>query len=224
MCSSAADDNLTPVAAPIGLPITATVALSPAAARARLWAALAGTEENPWRLERPALGAQFKEFFLSGNEEDQKSVDAEFQPLLKGGGNDYTAPLTLSVLPPNTADAGLAAYIGLPVAARAQDLLISHSRRGWHDYWHVVEYQQAGTPQQYSVDYIVHLAPVGSDSTKLHLFGVKATVLDGKEWRILAGQDGLGLPWPRHVDKRRDVLPSPTDKRAVLATLVKLLN
>ena len=127
-------------------------------------------------------------------------------------------------MPPGTADAGLVAYIALPATARAQDLLISHSRRGTGGFWAASEYQRDGKTLPYCADYIVHFASTGPDSTRVQLFGIGAVVADGTEWRTAAAQDGLGLPWPRKFDKQRPVLPSLADKQAVLAALAKVLK
>ena len=72
------------VDAPSAAPVAATVAGAVRTVRARLRATLAGTDTNPWRLERPALGVRFGEFFLSVNEQNRAAVDALFQPLLPG--------------------------------------------------------------------------------------------------------------------------------------------
>ena len=209
-----------PPAAPVG----ATVAGSVMTVRARLFAALQGAEVPLQTLSHPELGRQFQAFVLYTNEAARPSIDATFQPVDKLGSTDFSAPPSTARLPPGTADAALVAYLALPPAARAHDLLVQHGRLGYDQYWRAPEYQSAGPALPYRADYILHFAPDGTDRTYLEVIAFGAWVLDGKEWRVTAAQDGLGLPWPRRVDKQRDVLPSRADKQTVLAALLKLLD
>lgn len=220
MCTSAADDGLAASPPPAANSTSATVSVPLAEARTRIFGALQGQEVPLQVLHHPKIGHQFQDFVLYTNE--QQGIDNRFRPSDDQGNSDGVGPLKVTHLPPGTVEAALVAYVALPEAARTNDLLLSHGRMGYHDYWRAPEYQRAGEGLPYRADYIVHFAPVNSTTTRLEVIAFGAWVLDGKEWRVLAGQDGLGLPWPRKVDKMRDVLPSRVDKEVVLAHLLKL--
>lgn len=205
-------------AVPPEQPATATVPLPLATVRARVVAALQGNEVPLQVLRHPALGPQFDDFVLHQN--NQQWVDYQFRTL-DGLNAAPEAPMSVKLLPPVTVSAALRAYIALPDADRAADLYFS---RGRGPFWSVAEYQRAGHALPYTCDHLIHLAAASAGSTRIEVIALRSRVLDGNEWRLAAGQDGLGLPLPRRLPRSRDVTPAATDQHQVLAQLVKLAN
>lgn len=193
---------------------TATVA------RARIFAALQGKEVPLQVLSHPELGPQFDDFILYTNE--QQRIDYEFRQLDKGGAvmssDEITMNLDHQLLA--TITLALREFITLPVPARAADLLM---QRGRGPFWSVSEYHDAqNQPLPYTCDHLIHFSALAADRTQIEVIALHSYIHDGKEWRLAAGQDGLGLPWPRRLPRSRDVPPSATDQQQVLAQLVKL--
>lgn len=213
-----ADEAVYDAAAGAALPpATAVVAQPLAVVRARIWAALQGQEVALQVLHHPALGPQFDDFLLYPNE--QQRIDNRFRRY-DGLNSADTVAMHLGDEPPATITPALRAYITLPVRARATDLLL---QRGPGPFWPVPEYRDAqGQPLPYTCDHIVHLTALDAARTQLEIITLGSRVLDGKEWRLAAGQDGLGLPWPRRMPRSRDVAPSAADQQQVLARLVQL--
>lgn len=199
---------------------TATVAQPLATVRARIFAALQGKEVPLQVLNHPELGPQFDDFVLYTNE--QQRIDYGFRQIDDGHGvtSSDEVPMNLDKQPPGTITAALREFITLPVPARAADLLF---QRGRGPFWSVPEYRDAqNQPQPYTCDHIIHFTALAPDRTQIEVIALNSRILDGKEWRVSAGQDGLGLPWPRRMPRSRDVPPSATDQQQVLAQLVKL--
>lgn len=212
--SEAASDPNAGAAVPAA---TAVVAQPLPAVRSRIWAALQGKEVDLQVLHHPELGPQFDDFILYSNE--QQRIDYRFRRYDYFNSSD-TVAMHLGYDPPATVTSALRRYIKLPVPARAADLLL---QRGPGPFWPVPEYQDAqGQPLPYTCDHIVHLTALDATRTQLEVITVGSRVLDGKEWRLYGGQDGLGLPLPRRLPRSRDVAPSATDQQAVLARLVQL--
>jgi hypothetical protein len=196
---------------------TATVAQPLATVRARIWQALQGPEVALQVLHHPALGPQFDDFLLHPNE--QQRIDYHFRRY-DGLNVADTVAMHLRDEPPATITPALRRYIALPVPARAADLLL---QRGRGPFWPVPEYRDAqGQPLPYTCDHIVHFTALDATHTQLEIITLGSRVLDGKEWRLDGGQDGLGLPWPRRMPRSRDVAPSAADQQQVLARLVQL--
>ena len=195
---------------------TATVPLPLPTVRARIFSALQGAEVPLQVLHHPELGLQFDGFVLYTNENHR--IDYEFRTS-DGLNFDPAVPMNVKLLPPVTVSPALLAYIALPEAARSADLYFSRAR---YPFWSVAEYQRDGQPLPYLCDHILHFTAASATSTQLEVITLHARILDGKEWRIAADQDGLGLPLPRHLPRSRDVAPAASDQQQVLAQLVKL--
>ncbi|MDO7873573.1 hypothetical protein Q5H93_02430 [Hymenobacter sp. ASUV-10] len=199
---------------------TATVAQPLATVRAHIFAALQGKDVPLQVLSHPELGPQFDDFVLYTNE--QQRIDYEFRQLDKGGAvmSSDEVPMNLDNEPPATITPALREFITLPVPGRTADLLM---QRGRGPFWSVPEYHDAqNQPLPYTCDHLVHFTAQDEERTQIEIISLNSYVQDGKEWRLSAGQDGLGLPWPRRMPRSRDVLPSVTDQQQVLAQLVKL--
>ena len=209
--------SMTPAATPVPA-ATATVPLPLAEARRRVWAALQGREVPLQVLHHPELGPQFDDFVLHPN--DQRWIDYNFRTL-DGLNAAPEQPMSVKLLPPVTVSPALLAYIALPDEARTADLYFS---RGRGPFWPAAEYQRDGQPLSYTCDHIIHFTALAANSTQLEVIGLHSRVLDGKEWRLAAGQDGLGLPLPRRLPRSRDVAPAASDQQQVLAQLVQLLK
>lgn len=200
-------------------PTTATVAQPLATVRSRIWAALQGREVDLQVLHHPELGPQFDDFILYAN--NQQAIDYHFRRY-DGLNVADTVTMHLRDEAPVTITPALRRYITLLAPARAADLLL---QRGPGPFWPVPEYQDAqGQPLPYTCDHIVHFTALDATHTQVEIITLGARVLDGKEWRLAAGQDGLGLPWPRRMPRSRDVAPSAADQQQVLARLVQLVE
>ncbi len=198
-------------------PATALVPLPPATASARVYAALQKAEVPLQVLTHPELGPMFSNFVLYDNK--QSRIDNGFRVRPEGDYSEKVYPLTLANQPPVTITPALQAYVALPEADRAADLLMSIGR----DYWPSPDYQRGGQPLPYSCDFILHFGPANG-GTLLEVIALGSRIQDGKEWRIAADQDGLGIPRPRRLPRVRNVAPAPHENQAVLAQLVKLLQ
>lgn len=213
-CTPDSPVNMPPPAAAA----TATLPMPPATASARVYAALQKNEVPLQVLNHEALGPMFRNFVLYTNQDER--IDMRFRPRPENDYSDRVIPMTVSHLPPVTVGPALRAYVGLPVAERKHDLLMSVGR----EYWDTPDYRRDGQALPYACNFILHFGSDGASGTVLEVIGIDSRIQDGKEWRIAAAQDGLGLPLPRHLPRVRDAAPAPHDNRVVLDQLVKLLR
>ena len=196
-------------------PVTATVPLPLATVRARLVAKFGAEFEGAntfASLSHPEYGPQFKDFVVWHNATG--SIDSEFRPTDTGFSSD--APISTKHLDLETQDPGLPAYLQLPIPARQHDLKLQTRQT-----WTASDVQKNGTALPYSSDYFIHLKSIGPEETEITVLGSNATAIDGERWSVIGD---TFFTAPRRVDNVLFVPPSPTDKRAMLESLLKLLK
>lgn len=184
------------------------------ALRMRLLARLASTDPLTFPAH-PEMGPQFTSYELATN--DTHRIEHLFQRYDRFNSSDRT-PISTAFHAPVTVTTRLLAYLALPLAARAQDVYINPAQR-----WSTQEYVNAqGQPLPYSCGYLLHFRPATERATWLEVIAIDSSLLDGTRFGLKTDRDGLGWPLPGQVPHYRDVAPSLTDQRQVLAQFVQL--
>ena len=206
-------------------PAAAKVPLSIAQVRARLDDKLNGgakmNAQSGWiDIKRPDIGPQFADCTITTNESG--SIDFGFRYTKTGMSSD--APISTGPLDLETQDAGLPAYLKLPVAARQNDLLIHTlvpSQTNPSTKWTTPDFSDNGKLLPYNSSYFVHLEAVKPGETEITILGYDANVTKGQRWSMVG--DMFFAP-PHRIDNLVSVPPSPADKRAMLDVILELLK
>ena len=217
--------KLVPKLAGAQTPVAAKVPLSIAQVRARLDDRLNGgakmNSQSSWTdIKRPDIGPQFADCTVTTNETG--AVDMQFRYTKTGMSSD--APISMGPLDLETQDAGLPAYLKLPVPARQHDLLIHTlvpSQTNASIKWTTPDFADKGNLLPYNSSYFVHLEATKPDETQITILGYDANVTRGQRWSVVG--DMFFAP-PHRIDNVVSVPPSPADKRAMLDLILALMK
>ena len=205
--------------------LVAKVPLSVAEVRARLDLKLNGGVKMDYQqglidVKHPEYGPQFADAFVTTNETG--AIDSGFRYTKTGMSSD--APISTGPLDLETQDAGLPAYLKLPVAARQHDLLIHTlvpSQNNPSTKWTTPDFTEDGKLLPYNSSYFLHLEATKPNETEISILGYDANVTKGQRWSVVG--DMFFAP-PHRIDNVVFVPPSPADKRAMLDAVLALLK